>query len=146
MKNTNAKVRINSNITADGETTQMSMVSDAKYRCQNGKCYIMYEESITDDKQKSITTVKISDGDISIKRGGALDSTMKYQTGKSNMCLYNFDYGRIVIENYTHSIDVNLDEQGGIIDLHYDLDMGGAKSDNHMRITVEEVTTIEHNN
>jgi len=139
-------VRINSNITADGETTQMRMVSDAKYGCLNGKHYIMYEESITDDKQKSITTVKVSGGDISIKRGGALDSTMKYQTGKSNMCLYNFDYGRIVIENYTHSIDVNLDELGGVIDLHYDLDMGGAKSDNHMRITVEEVTTIEHNN
>jgi len=139
-------VHVKSSITSDGETTQMQMVADAKYTYKNGKFYIMYEESITDDHQKSITTVKISGDDISIKRGGAIDSTMQYQTGKSNTCLYRFDYGRIVIENYTHSIDVKLDELGGVIALHYDLDMGGAKSDNHMRITIEEVTAFEHNN
>lgn len=146
LRNTNAKVHINSDIITDGEKMTMEMVSDAKYSCRCGKHYIMYNEDLTGTGQDSVTTVKVDGEDVYIKRSGAISSYMTYQKGRSNTCLYQFDYGKIVIENFTHEVYMELDKHGGWINLHYDLDMGGKKSDNHMRISVTDVMAFECEN
>ena len=147
LKNTNASARVRSEVDNEGEVTQMDIIVDARYEYKNGKYYIIYEETGFSEMRGCITTIKIEpDGKVWVRRTGALTTSMCYEEGKAHSCVYNFDFGSITMETHTKKIDVSLDPNGGELDMLYSLDMGGAKSENHLNITIKEKTNEENNN
>ena len=148
LKNTNASIRIKSWVDNDGEVTQMDILADARYEYKNGKYYILYEETGFSEMRGSTTTIKVEEngGKVWVKRTGAMNSVMCYEVDKKHSCVYNFDFGSITMETEAKKIDANLDENGGELDMIYRLDMGAAKSENHLNISINKENTDEKNN
>lgn len=147
LKNTNATVRIKSCVWTDGEQTQMDIIADALYARRNGKYYIMYKEDGLSEMRGCTTTIKVEDdGRVWVRRSGPVSTNLCYETGQTHSCVYKFDFGSITMETHTDSIDANLTSAGGELDMHYYLDMGAVKSDNHLNITIKEKENGKDNN
>lgn len=147
MKNTNASIRIRSTVDNEGEVTQMDVIEDARYEYKNGKYYIIYEESGFSEMSGATTTLKVEpDGKVWVKRSGEINSKMCYEVGKRHSCVYDLPFGSITMETLASKIDASLTPQGGELDIVYKLDMGAAKSENHLNITIKEKTNEKDDN
>lgn len=147
LKNTNAEIRVKSEVNNDGEITRMEVIADARYEYKNGKYYIIYEETGLSEMRGCTTTVKVEPGGcVWVKRSGAMDSSICYEAGKSHSSVYSFDFGSITMETHTKTIDALLTPAGGELDMVYDLDMGAVRSENHLNISVKEKRNEQDNN
>ena len=136
MKSTNSKIHIDSKIESDGDAVGMELVTDALFARKNDSYYVMYAEPESSELYGCVTTVKVKGERVMIRRTGAVKTTMEYEQGKDNTSVYAFTFGSIVIENHTRYLNINIGDDGGEIELHYTMDMGGEKSENKMKIRI----------
>ena len=136
-KNTNAKVKIKSDIFSDGEHTTMESVVDADYFVKNGKYYIIYDEPDLTQMAECKTRVKTDLNTVSVKRSGGVTTNLDFEINKVKKCVYRFEFGTIIMETYSKVVFADLNEKGGLIRLEYDLDTGGEKSFNKLEMIID---------
>lgn len=140
LKNTNAQIHLKSETDNDGEVTEMEVIEDARYEYKNGKYYIIYEETGFSEMRGCTTMIKVEpSGCVWVKRSGALETSMCYEAGKSHSSVYSFDFGSLTMETHTKSVNMSLTPSCGELDMVYTLDMGAARSENHLNIRVKDV-------
>lgn len=101
--------------------------------------YLRYEEILEEESIQ--TTVKISEGEGSILRNGAVKMRLLFQQNKSLTGSCETPYGTLEIKTKTSKISHKFDEKEhkGEIDLLYDLRMQGMDAGIfHLQISFEE--------
>lgn len=146
LKNTNAKAMIKSDILAGGEHTKMESVVDASFYVKNDKYYIFYDEPDITQMQDCKTRITTDLKTVSVKRSGSVETSLEFEKGVAKKCVYRFDFGTIIMETFSKVVDVNIDEGGGYIRLEYDLDTGGEKTFNTLKIELELKDAKEEKN
>lgn len=131
---------ISSEITADGDTSNIELTTTGSYSMINGRWVLLYDE-ISEDKTTVIKTiVKTDNKSVTITRNGEGSSKLIMTEGERNMCHYRTQFGDILMGVYCNEVNSDLNDSGGIISMSYTLDVNATVlSDNKVTIKIREV-------
>ena len=85
----------------------------------------MYEESEISGMDGTTTTLVIKDDVLVLEREGSTSTRMEFKKGEDVISLYNTTYGMMNINISTKELDIDMDEDGGVIYTKYVLGLEG---------------------
>lgn len=122
----------------DQEPDVIELVTEGTLEYRNGGWDIRYEESDLTGLAGVTTTFRVEPGKITLSRSGKLQSEMVFQEGVSHNSLYQMEFGALMITVCATRIIAILDENGGMIDLVYGIEIEQSTAgtvDYHLEIT-----------
>lgn len=131
---------ISSEITADGDTSNIELTTTGSYSMINGRWVLLYDEMSEDKTTVIKTIVKADNKSVTITRNGEGSSKLIMTEGERNMCHYRTQFGDILMGVYCNEVNNDLNNSGGIISMSYTLDVNATVlSDNKVTIKIREV-------
>ncbi len=128
---------------AAGEKDEMTFTSPGEYFVENGVRIVRYkefsEDSVTKDDY-SLNTIKIySDSKVSVLRESEHTTRLFLEKEKLHQCHYRTPMGDLMFGVLCTRLNNNLDNNGGTLDVSYNLDLNGqAMSHNRFILKVKE--------
>jgi len=123
-----AKVRIVSKIITDGEAIHTDMTADAHFYKQDHMYILEYDNK----EQACRTKVTVDATSVAVTHSGSVETTMVFKNNYIYKSNYGVEYGDLEMEIRTDRIFVDLNSEGGSIELWYELWLGGCNSDAKM--------------
>lgn len=115
-----------SQVDAEGNKNNIEFYVEAAYTEKGGSQYITYKETEVSGMEGTTTTLKITEGSLSIIRFGTYNSRLEFRAGETTYTSYQTPYGTIPLEIKTSRLDINLKpSEQSIIQLKYNLESGG---------------------
>lgn len=108
---------------------------------RDGGWDICYEETELTGLAGVTTNFRVEKDRIILTRTGKLHSRMIFQLGVSHDSLYQMEFGALMITVCASRIMVQMDENGGVIDLVYGIEVEQSTAgevDYHLDIRVKE--------
>ena len=117
------------------DTIKLNTVGDLYYK--NNDIYVVYKEE--EDGNKTTSTIKISENEVSIKRFGNTNSNMNFKKNGVNETKYRTPQGLFIIETKTKELKIDKNEEKCIkLDIDYNIKiMDLFKGRNKMNILIE---------
>lgn len=129
---------------AGEEAEPTELITAGRYACRGGLKKFSYMESELTGLDGTKTEFLIRPEEVVMNRTGTVTSRMVFQMGKKHHFLYGTPYGTLAMGISTRSIDSELGEHGGSMELRYDLDFENALlSRNSINITIKEKSEKE---
>ena len=91
---------ISSEITTDGDTSNIKLTTTGNYSKINGRWVLLYDEMSEDKTAVIKTMVKVNDKSVTITRNGEGSSKLIVTEGERNMCHYRTQFGDIEAGTY----------------------------------------------
>lgn len=104
-----------------GQSDSVEIASPGKYRFQNGKHYILYEEVAEDYTSKNM--LKISGKKVELTKKGDAAVQMIFEPGKKYMTYYRTPFGNLLIGLRTSKVKLVEDEDYLGVHIDYALDI-----------------------
>lgn len=123
------------------QSDKIELKTTATYVTRNGSRYISYKEYDTQNPNRHYrTTVKIDPNNIvTVMKGGTESHNLILEKGKRHKCEYMTNFGSITLGVYTNSVKVNLNDNGGELEVGYSIDIQSElASINELFIKIEE--------
>lgn len=131
---------ISSEITTDGEKSNIELTTTGNYSRLNGRWVLLYDEMSEDKTTVIKTIVKADDKSVMITRNGDVSSKLIMTEGERNMCQYRTQFGDILLGVYCNEVINKLNDNGGTISMSYTLDVNASVlSENNVMIKIREV-------
>ena len=131
---------ISSEITADGDTSNIELTTTGNYSRVNGRWVLLYDEMSEDKTAVIKTMIKVDDKSVTITRNGEGSSKLIMTEGERNMCHYRTQFGDILLGVYCNEVNNELSDCGGKILMSYTLDVNASVlSENKVTIKIREV-------
>lgn len=127
--------------TVEDHSDKIELKTLASYVTKNGSRYITYKEYDTNNPEKKYrTTVKIDpEGIVTVMKGGSESHNLILEKGMRHKCEYVTSFGIISLGVYTESVKINLDDNGGELEVHYSIDVQSElASKNELYLKIEE--------
>jgi len=117
------------------DTIKLNTVADLYYK--NNDIYVVYKED--EDGNKTTSTIKISENEVSIKRFGNTNSNMSFEKDGVNETKYRTPQGLFIIQTKTRELKIDKNEEKCIrLYIDYDIKiMDLFKGRNEINILVE---------
>ena len=117
----------------------VELVTEGKLSRAGSTYTITYEESEVTGMEGTVTTSLVEGEQVTMMRLGEFSAQMVFQEGRRHLSLYNTPYGSMTIGVHTNHLLVDLDEQGGVVEVDYAIEMDHAVAGrNVFRIVVKE--------
>ena len=107
------------------EDEKMTMLVSGELELTDEKAVIRYEESIDESIPPQKVEVIIEDESVTMMRGGAYATQMVFRMGSRYEGLYQTPYGDMELAVYSTRVDYDIGEDGGTLELSYQLDLNG---------------------
>lgn len=107
----------------DQEPDVIELVTEGTLEYRDGGWDIQYEESDLTGLSGVTTTFRVEPDRVILNRTGKLRSEMVFREGESHNSLYQMEFGALMITVCASRIFVQLDDNGGMIDLVYTIDI-----------------------
>ena len=107
----------------DQEPDVIELVTEGTLEYRDGGWDIQYEESNLTGLEGVTTLFRITDNQVELTRNGRLHSHMVFEKGVPHDSLYQMEFGALMITVCAKSIFVQLDENGGMVDLVYNIEI-----------------------
>ncbi|MBR4863742.1 MAG: DUF1934 domain-containing protein [Oscillospiraceae bacterium] len=104
----------------------IELVTEGTMEYRDGGWDIAYEETNLTGLEGVTTTFRVEPDKIVLTRTGKLNSQMVFAQGVRHESLYQMDFGALMITVCARRILAQLQEDGGMIDLVYDIDIENA--------------------
>ena len=131
---------ISSEITTDGEKSNIELTTTGSYSRLNGRWVLLYDEMSEDKTTVIKTIVKVDEKSVMITRNGDVSSKLIMTEGERNMCQYRTQFGDILLGVYCNEVINKLNDNGGTISMSYTLDVNASVlSENNVMIKIREV-------
>jgi uncharacterized beta-barrel protein YwiB (DUF1934 family) len=123
----------------NAEPDAVELVTEGWFQRDGARYTIAYEESELTGLDNTRTTIQ-ADGDrLTMVRMGEFNAQMVFQEGRRHLSMYNTPYGSMAIGVNTHHLLVDLNDQGGLIEIDYAIEVDHEVAGrNVFRITVKE--------
>jgi len=121
----------------------MELVTEGKYYKKDNIYYITYNESEVTGMKGTTTTVKVSDGVVTLMREGTVNSQLVFQKGRKHVSYYDTIYGAFTIGVYANDVNVNMNDNGGEISIGYHIEIDDKLGYNDFYMSVKEVGTLD---
>lgn len=126
----------------EGEIDEIELQTKGTFAKKNGKFYIVYEESELTGFEDTTTTIKVTDDTVCMTRRGKYNSRMEFRLGEKCLCSYNTPFGVIPVGVNPISVENNLSEDGGKLEIEYILDIDNRDYlTNHLKLTVDKIVS-----
>lgn len=127
--------------TADGESTEVELITEGEFSFQDGRYRISYKDSEATGFEHSVTSVEVEDEHFaSVSRTGNASSNLVLEINKKHHCHYGTPYGDMMIGIFAHSITNELDENGGHLYMKYTIDINSSYiSDNEIIMDIDNI-------
>lgn len=131
----------------EGQDDLIEVITEGKYMMKNGHFLINYKEYDEDLPDKFLNNlVKVENETVTISRKGPLSSQLILEKGKRHQCMYQTIAGTLSIGVFTKTLNNNLNENGGSLEVIYTLDFNSdLVSENRFRIDIEKKKEVENN-
>lgn len=130
------------------DTGTIELVTEGKYFKKGNDYYITYKESEVTGMKGTTTTLKVSDGIVTLMRFGAVNSQFVFEQGRKHIAYYDTSYGAFTIGVFANEVDININDQGGEIKVDYHLEIDNSRhgeNDFHMLIREAGRTDDKYN-
>lgn len=132
-------VRIKAKQIVNNEEEAVELITPGKFYTKNGSYYIVYEETEISGLEGTTTTLKVSDKEVQMIRFGTTNSKLTFREGCVDTSYYKMPFGMIELIIKPSSISITMGDNGGSIELKYELMAGGSQmSRNELYIQVEQ--------
>lgn len=127
------------------ENTQpdsMELVTEGWLQRDGARYTLAYEESELTGLDNTRTTLQVDGEQVTMVRMGEFNAQMVFQEGRRHLSMYNTPYGSMVIGVNTRHLLVDLNDQGGIIEVDYAIEVDHEVAGrNVFSITVKEAVS-----
>ena len=123
------------------EPEVIELVTEGELCWNDGGWDISYEESDLTGLAGVHTTFRVEPGQVTLRRTGKLRSEMIFREGKLHESLYQMDFGALLITVCAKSIDAQIGNHGGTVDLVYSIEIEQGPAgivEYHLDIRVKE--------
>lgn len=103
----------------------IEVVTPGKFHLGESEFKAVYEESEISGMDGTTTTLVIKDDALILEREGSTTTRMEFKKGEEVVSLYNTPYGMMNINIYTKELDIDMDDDGGVIYTKYILGLEG---------------------
>ena len=118
----------------------IEVVTPGKFHLGESEFKAVYEESEISGMDGTTTTLVIKGEALILEREGSTTTRMEFKKGEEVVSLYNTPYGMMNINIYTKELDIDMDDDGGVIYTKYILGLEGQSG-----ITIELKVKIRAN-
>lgn len=129
MKKGNCVVSIKGMQTySDGLTdaTDVKMMSEGEFICEDGKYFVVYDETEATGMEGTRTTLEICDDYVSLSREGKVATTLLFIKGRQTTSYYDTPFGTIVMGISTDSIENGVGDDGGNVSVTYGISLNNV--------------------
>lgn len=120
----NATISIVSNASME-EDEKIEVVSPGKF-LKKDECYcVIYEETEISGMAGTTTTVNIYEDKVVLLRDGSTSTKMEFDKENPAISLYNTPYGMLELTICTNLLEIDVNEDGGLIKIEYDMAISG---------------------
>ena len=103
----------------------IEVVTPGKFHLGESEFKAVYEESEISGMDGTTTTLVIKDDVLVLEREGSTSTRMEFKKGEDVISLYNTPYGMMNINISTKELDIDMDEDAGVIYTKYVLGLEG---------------------
>lgn len=135
MKQTrhNVSIKVHMKIYDDDEMEQTMTSHKGELFIKDGFEVLIYDEKINDEgKVRNLMTIK--DGQVNLKRSGAISMNQKFSLHQSTQSLYQHPYGAFHMETFTEKINMDEEQEQKSLTIHYDIKLNGNKKQKHVLV------------
>ncbi|MDP4180144.1 MAG: DUF1934 domain-containing protein [Bacillota bacterium] len=126
------------------DTNILELVTEGKYYKKGNAYFITYKESEVTGMEGTTTTLKISDGVVTLMRFGAVNSQFIFEQGQKHLSYYDTTYGTFTVGVYANEVEVKVNDEGGEIKVDYQLEIDNNKSgENDFHVFIREAGRID---
>ena len=125
----------------DQEPELIELVTEGTMERRDNGWDLRYEESALTGMEGVTTTFHAESDKIVLSRTEKLHSQMVFQEGIFHESLYQMEFGALMISVCATKVKVDLDEQGGVIDLVYGIEIEKTEAgviEYHLEIRTKE--------
>lgn len=121
-----AVISISSNQFTKKDDT-IEVLTPGDYFKKDNLYYAVYDETEISGMEGTTTTLEIYPEKLSLIREGTTSAKMEFEKNKKYLTLYNTPYGALELQIQTDELKMNIDENGGMILINYNMSVGGQK-------------------
>ncbi|MDU4892388.1 MAG: DUF1934 domain-containing protein [Clostridium sp.] len=103
------------------EQERIEIVSPGTFVKENDEFVATYNETELSGLGNTVTTFRIGENYFNMIRTGDINTTMEFKNGKRAAILYNTPHGALSIRIKTNKVKININEDGGKINVDYDV-------------------------
>ena len=109
--------RSTSTYTDSGENDKIEFITNASLTEKSNKFYASF--NYPDEYNNVKATLKIEDGKVTLLKYGPSCTQYIFEKGKQHKGHYETDFGSLSVGIFSDDVNINLDENGGDINLKY---------------------------
>ena len=114
------------------------LLTDGEYLSEDGVSVFQYLESELTGLDGLLTTFNVDSDRVILKRGGDNLAEMIFSEKQKHNFLYETPFGSIMMGIDTHSIERNLRDDGGSLQIRYDIEVDNVSvSQNLFQINIQ---------
>ena len=111
---------------ADSDDAGFELMTDGEYILENGISTFRYMESELTGLDGLLTTFNVEPDRVVLRRGDGYSGDMVFSENLKHHFLYDTPYGSITMGIDTHSIKKNMRDDGGSLEIRYDIEVDNA--------------------
>jgi uncharacterized beta-barrel protein YwiB (DUF1934 family) len=125
-------------VSGDEEPNILELITEGKYYKDEEGYYVTYNESEVTGMDGTTTTIKVSDGIVTLMRVGSVNSQFVFQEGRKHISYYDTTYGAFTIGVFANEVNVNMDDCGGEISVDYHIEIDNKTGYNDFYMSIRE--------
>lgn len=114
----------------DTDESDIQVVTPGEFYNEGGSYYAVYDETELSGMEGTRTTLKIDNEKFSLKREGTTNAEMNFRKNKNEITLYNTPYGVLELNIETKTLNINVNDEGGDININYNMGISGQRPQN----------------
>ncbi len=124
----------------DGETDKIEVLTSGKFMRKRDHFYIGYKEYSEENPAEYYDNlIKVEPNMVTINRKGQIQTRLMLEKGRRHQCIYQTIAGDFSIGVFTKTLNNNLTDNGGSLEVSYTLDFDtNLVSENRFYIEVTE--------
>ncbi|KOA18380.1 putative beta-barrel protein YwiB [Clostridium homopropionicum DSM 5847] len=111
----------------DNENDAIEIVSKGNFYKKENCYYAVYEETELSGMAGTTTTIKIKPDELSLIRKGTTEARVNFKENKKDISMYNTPYGTLELLVQTKKVSIDVNDNGGKIEINYDMGLAGQK-------------------
>ncbi|WP_194192497.1 DUF1934 domain-containing protein [Clostridium chrysemydis] len=119
-----AIINVTSNATMEGDEL-IEVISPGTFEKIEEEFVAKYKETEISGMDGTDTTIKIGKDYVILEREGSTTTNMRFQKEKPEVSLYSTPYGMLEISLETRKLEIDLNEEGGLVKINYDMIVQG---------------------
>jgi len=127
-------------VLTENEDEAFELMTDGEYKQTDDVSTFSYIENPFTGQEGLLTTFAVEKDRIILSRGDDMSSDMIFSEKQKHHFLYDTPFGSVMMGIDTHSIKKNMDDNGGNIEIRYDIEVDNvAVSRNLFKINIKSL-------